>query len=90
MSETVKKRKRKGGMRPTTRWTNFGVWLELGSSAPSAGVKTPWGNLIIKRRDDVLFGERYGYMPTAAVGSMRLSWVRLRKWTPTPPKADRP
>ena len=70
----------KGRMVPATRWSNIGGWLELWRGRPSAGLRTPWGNVIVKSWNDRLFSERYGYTRTLKVGPICVTWVRLRRF----------
>ncbi len=61
-----------------TRWRNIGVWVE--PMWPDAGLKTPWGNLIVKPWSRRLFSERYGYTKTVKLGPLCITWVRLRRY----------
>lgn len=67
-----------------TDWRNIGGWIEL-RFMRSVGLRTPWGNLIVKSWADRLFSERYGHQRTLRVGALCVSWVRLRHF-PTPSK----
>jgi len=69
-----------------TDWRNIGGWIEL-RFRPSVGLRTPWGNIIVKRWRDRLFSERYGMRKSHfRVFGLCVSWVRLRHF-PTPTTA---
>jgi len=60
---------------PRTDWRNIGVfrhWFTV-------GLMTPWGNLIVKRWEDRLFSERYGYQRTLRLFGLCVTWVRLKR-----------
>jgi hypothetical protein len=62
-----------------TDWRNIGAWLEFRFHR-SFGIRTPWGNFIVKRWSDRLFSERYTTsVPQLKLGPLCLSWRRLRK-----------
>ena len=59
-------------------WRNIGGWIEL-RFMRSVGLRTPWGNLIVKSWADRLFSERYGYRKSNfRLFGLCISWVRLR------------
>jgi hypothetical protein len=61
-----------------TDWRNIGGWIEL-RFMRSVGLRTPWGNLIVKSWADRLFSERYGYRKSHfRLFGLCISWVRLR------------
>jgi hypothetical protein len=61
-----------------TDWRNIGGWVDL-RLMRSAGLRTPWGNLIVKRWGDRLFHERYGERKSNfRLFGLCVSWVRLR------------
>ncbi len=63
-----------------TDWRNIGAWVSLNSFHPDAGIRTPWGNIIVKRWKDRLFSERYGHSPHLRLFGLCVSWVRLRHY----------
>ena len=60
---------------PDVRWNNLGVSRHMSGIC----VKTPFGNLLIKKWADRLFSERYGYRKCLRVSSWCVTWARLRK-----------
>lgn len=64
-----------------TRWGNVGIWLRIGIF-PSLGLKTPWGNVIIKPWRDRLYHERYGAGPKRhfKLSGLCVAWVRLKRF----------
>lgn len=59
-------------------WSNVGGWVNA-RFHPSIGVRTPWGNVIVKRWSDRLFSERYGmHKSHFKLFGLCVSWVRLR------------
>lgn len=62
-----------------TDWRNIGGWIELRRFHPSIGIRTPWGNAIVKSWADRLFSERYSERKSNfRLFGLCVSWVRLR------------
>lgn len=62
-----------------TDWGNIGLWVD--TFRPDFGIKTPWGNVIIKKWSSRLFSERYGYQKAHfRLFGLCVSWVRLRQY----------
>ncbi len=61
-----------------TEWRNIGGWVTF-RLFRSAGIRLPWGNLIVKPWGDRLFSERYGERKSHfRLFGLCVSWVRLR------------
>lgn len=69
-----------------TDWRNIGGWFLITSPFPSFGIRTPWGNVIVKPWGDRLFSERYGERKSHfRLFGLCVSWVRLRHFVPAQP-----
>jgi hypothetical protein len=52
--------------------------IGAGGYGPVLSLPLWWGRLIVKRRSDTLFSERYGHVPTITLGPVRVTWRKYR------------
>lgn len=65
---------------PMTNWRNVGLFWDKMPGLFHCGIRTPWGNVVLKPYSQRLFSERYGISKGLKIGSMYLRWVRLKRF----------